>query len=126
MAVEMNSSNAKFGKIMITASNFQNSCSIIVEKPVERVDFYHVSYKNYPRFFTCLLTNAALWNIFDIIVVFWISARNRETQIVEDKDYSNIDARDFCKSILDEIVFYIRPLDNIIIWEFVHISFFDK
>ena len=44
----MNSSNVKFGKIMITASNFQNSCSIIVEKPVERVDFYHVSYKNYP------------------------------------------------------------------------------
>ena len=68
---------------------------------------------------------AALWNLFNTIVVLWISARNRETQIVEDKDYSNIDARDFCKSILDEIVFYIRPLD-IIIWEFVHISFFDK
>ena len=68
---------------------------------------------------------AALWNILNIIVVFWISARNRETQIVEDKDYSNIDARDFCKSILDEIVFFIWPLDNIIIiWEFVHISFF--
>ena len=44
----MNSRNVKFGKIMITASNFQSSCSIIVEKPVERVDFYHVSYKNYP------------------------------------------------------------------------------
>ena len=44
----MNSSNVKFGKIMITASNFRNSCSIIVEKPVERVDFYHVGYKNYP------------------------------------------------------------------------------
>ena len=44
----MNSSNVKSGKIMITASNFRNSCSIIAEKPVERVDFYHVSYKDYP------------------------------------------------------------------------------
>ena len=44
----MNSRNVKFGKIMITASNFQSSCSIIVEKPAERVDFYHVIYKNYP------------------------------------------------------------------------------
>ena len=42
---------------------------------------------------------------------------------MEDKDYSNIDARDFCKSILDDIVFFIWLL---IIWEFVQISFFDQ
>ena len=43
----MNSSNVKFGKMMVTASSFHNSCNIIVEKPVEPVDFYHVSIFTY-------------------------------------------------------------------------------